>query len=141
MLASLNESIGMKSILMAVFLLVGLTACSPSTEEIDKFQVIAQANAEHNLSNFVADLNFKVKDYKIQTDNDIDASCPSGDGWATGLVEPLDGSDAREVKCQTTGSGKGLKGCLWTEDYNTKSYEADVGDCDKSLGKIRPLKK
>ena len=127
----------MKALLLTAVSLSILTACGPSAEEVDQNQVISQKNAEYNLRRFISKNVDNAIDWDIQSDSTVSASCPSGDGWASGTINT--GQGEVKVKCQTTGSGKGSNGCLLVSDFNKKSYVEQEGSCDKSLGKLSSL--
>ena len=129
----------MKTLLLTAVSLSILTACGPSAEEVDQNQVITQQNAEYNLRRFIQDNVDNAIEWNIQSDSTVSASCPSGDGWASGTIKT--GTGELEVKCQTTGSGKGSNGCLLVTDFNKKEYAQQEGNCDSSLGKLAKLEK
>ena len=120
--------------LMSVF----VVSCGKiSAEEVDTNQAISKDNALHNLRQFVKTLDGSVIDLGMQSDSTIGPSCASGDGWATGFIKRQSGRE--EVKCQTTGSGKGTEGCLLAGDFLTKSYSEQDGQCDASLGNMKSI--
>lgn len=125
-----------KSVLMfAVGML--LLACAPSSDQVDEHQLISRTNAEYNAKRHARKAIEDVVSVSGQSDSTISADCPYGDGWATIDVKTLSGDE--QIKCQTTGSGKGVEGCLSLVEFNQKDYANQEGKCDKSLKSIKYL--
>lgn len=130
----------MKYLLLCLSLVV-VSACGVDPELIEEMQQISQKNAESNLRRHLSAVGKGFNKISVQSDSTIGAdNCKFGDGWATGKV--LNPDNVEETyKCQTSGRGKGIEGCLTLQDFNSKiTYAEQEGSCDKSLKKLKFIK-
>lgn len=112
-----------------------ITGCNDKVPDdvVDQNQRISRENAQSNARRF-ANVRFpQVTQIVVDSDSTISKSCRYGDGWATGKLYQ-DAKVVAIVKCQTNGSGKGLEGCLLAEEFKTKDYGNDDGNCQNLDG-------
>lgn len=117
-----------------------LSACGDSDvapEVVDNNQIISQANAEANAKSFARARYPDFERVLFQSDSTITPSCRFGDGWASGTIDTPAG--VVKVKCQTTGSGKGLNGCMLEGEFRTKAYAKQDGQCDESITSLKKI--
>lgn len=132
----------MKKVIIAVAMASALVACGGDDVDfdvVDRNQTLSAENAKSNARLYAHEV-FKGKEFDIrfQSDSTISKSCRYGDGWASGTVT-VKGGFPQKVKCQTTGSGKGINGCLSEEEFATKDYRNQDGKCDKTITKMPKL--
>lgn len=123
---------------VASVLAASLHACSG--QSVEEIQILSQSNAIWNAQRFLA-AKLPGADYvEFQSDSTIDAQCKFGDGWASGQALANGGKVVEELKCQTNGSSKGIKGCFIKADFEEKpKYFNQEGECDKSIKKMVDL--
>ena len=120
---------------VAATLLVACGGGGPSltAADIDQNMRISRENAELNAKGWARNNVPGFERVVFDSDSTIDASCPFGDGWASGEVIDSKGK-AVPIKCQTNGNGKGDNGCMLKADFMGKEkYAAQEGKCDASL--------
>lgn len=134
----------MKKTILFVALTALLAGCNEKVDQtiIDQNQIISRDNATMNARRFAATQWPSAELIAVmQSDSTISASCRYGDGWTSGeLREKSSGRTVATLKCQTNGTGKGVEGCLFTEDYKTKSYKDEDGRCNESITSLEKMK-
>lgn len=132
----------MKKISVVVFALA-LAACDDKVSQdiVDQNQVISRDNATMNARRYAAEVYPKVDtQVLIDSDSTISASCRYGDGWASGkVVDSKTGQPLATLKCQTNGTGKGIAGCMTSQEFKGKTYADDDGKC-QNLAELRKFK-
>ena len=133
----------MKTFVTAVVTAILLTGCGEkvSMDIVDQNQIISRDNAALNARAYVRAANLpEGVTASAESDSTINSSCRFGDGWATvKLVK--DGVAFGKLKCQTTGSGRGLMGCLPEAEFAKKDYASQDGKCDSNITSMRKLDK
>lgn len=140
-----------KTTLSAVILSFALIACGESAVPqniVDQNQQTSYNNAQKNANSYFAivwpdgtvDSVSKSKPMRalMQSDSTISKSCRYGDGWASGVIQ-FENGKTQKLKCQTNGAGKGINGCLTEQEFNTKEYKKEDGNCQnlESLEKFK----
>jgi hypothetical protein len=96
-------------------------------DTLESARIKAKDNAEYNAKKYKANSVFAQWTLEVQGDSTQDANCPQGDGWASIiLIEPLELKQKQKLKCSTVSNAVG---CLKEEDFKTKTYSGDDGQC------------
>lgn len=137
----MKKTVTLISTLIAALL---VTACGDKIDQniIDQNQIISRDNATMNARRFAA-TQWPNADLiaVMQSDSTISATCRYGDGWTSGeLREKATGRSVASLKCQTNGTGKGIEGCLLSEEYKTKTYKDDDGRCNTGITALEKMK-
>lgn len=128
------------TVLIAAAAALVLAACGSKEvpqDIVDQNMTITRLNAQKN-----ADSYFPIAypsgtvDVKLgtpsrilmQSDSTVSKECRNGDGWASGEIQ-FDTGKARQVKCQTNGTGKGINGCMTKDEFMGKTYKDEEGKC------------
>ncbi len=123
--------------MVSVLAVLAITACDSqpkiSFDTVESARVQVNENAEFNAKNF-RQLHPEFNSYSINMRGDSTQSdkCGQGDGWASIELIKLEGDQklVKKLKCSTVSSALG---CMPEEDFKTRSYASEEGQCNESI--------
>lgn len=134
----------LKYLTLIIAATIGLAACGPKDVSFDTLETArkqAKDNAEYNARKWRADTKVqRLVESNIISRGDSTQSptCPQGDGWASMDLVNGDGQKIVGLKCSTVSDSVG---CLENNDFKTKSYANEDGQCQATTKVPHPLPK
>lgn len=121
------------AMIFSMVVLASFAACEsgPFKEEVS-FQTVedarsqAKSNATQNATLYRSANKLSAYDIYARGDSTISNKCPNGDGWASIDLRETNGSGAIKLKCSTVSVALG---CLTEDDFKSKSYAQEDGQC------------
>ena len=117
-----------------------LAACGKETvsfSTVEDARGQAKENATKNGQIYRSDNKLPDCEIYARGDSTISNTCPNGDGWASIDLRCADGKKVK-LKCSTVSVALG---CMTDEDFKTKVYAQDEGNCQPLEKVPHPLPK
>lgn len=124
------------------FAIFTLSGCGPKEVSFDTTETArAQAleNAQYNAIKFRSTSpQYAGFSIQMQGDSSQTASCPQGDGFASGKLVSPEANKVVRIKCSTISA---TVGCMLDEEFKTKNYAEDDGRCQPTSKVPFPITK
>lgn len=132
----------MKFLILAAAVAAALVGCSAKEVAFDTLETArkqAKDNAEYNARKWRADTKTWAGSNIISRgDSTQSPTCPQGDGWASMDLVNENGQPQVKLKCSTVSDSVG---CLEANDFKTKPYANEDGQCQPTSKVPHPIPK
>lgn len=132
----------MKFLILSAAVAAALVGCSAKEVAFDTLETArkqAKDNAEFNARKWRADTKTWAGSNIISRgDSTQSPACPQGDGWASLDLVNENGQPQVKLKCSTVSDSVG---CLEANDFKTKPYANEDGQCQPTSKVPHPIPK